>query len=109
MPMRLRRARSAGVLSPLSPTTMRSGGTRGASRSLIASVVSKRAQVAVVDADQARFQPQGALKFIFLMNFNKDVHPIENAAFSISCAAASSTAAMMIRMQSAPSARDSTT
>src|ERR1700760_1148205 len=32
------------------------------------------AQVAVVDANQARAQPQGPLKLIFLMNFNKNVH-----------------------------------
>ena len=109
MPMRARRARSAGVLSPLSATTTRSRGIFGASRSLTSKRVLKRAQIAVVDADQPRFQLQRALKFIFLMNFNKNVHLIGNGRRLDFCAAASSTAAMMIRMQSAPSARDSTT
>ena len=41
MPTRASRARSSGVAMPLSPTMMRSRGTMGASRSLVASVVSK--------------------------------------------------------------------
>ena len=67
------------------------------------------AQIAVVDADEPRFQPQRALKLSFLMNFDNTSMPLAKAASSIALAAASSTAAMMIRMQSAPSARDSTT
>ena len=36
------------------------------------------AQIAVVDADQPRFELQRALKLIFLMNFNQHVHAIGN-------------------------------
>ena len=89
MPTAASRARSAGVKMPLSPTMMRSRGTSGASRSLIASVVSKVLQVAVVDADEPRFQPQRALELGFVMDFDQHVH-------AEACAAASSRARSVV-------------
>ena len=32
------------------------------------------AQISIVDADEARFQLEGPVKLIFIMNFNEDVH-----------------------------------
>ena len=61
------------------------------------------AQVAVVDADQPRLQLQRALELIFVVHFDQHVHAIVRTRhLRSSRAAASSTAAMMIRMQSAP-------
>ena len=67
-------------------------------------------EVAVVDADQARFEPQRALELGFVVHFEQHVHAERERGVSrASRAVASSTAAMMIRMQSAPQARASAT
>ena len=89
---------------------MRSAGTRGASRSLTASEVLNSCEIAVVDADQPRPQLQARGR-VRLRRAPRPAHPcrMASAASSMSLAAPSSTAAMMIRMQSAPSARDSAT
>ena len=34
------------------------------------------AQISIVDADEARFQLEGPIELIFIMNFNEDVHGI---------------------------------
>ena len=103
MPALASRARSAGVKMPLSPTMTRSGGTSCASRSQVASVVSKVLQVAVVDADQPRFQPQRALELGLVVHLDQHVHAErERRRFELARRSASSTAAMMMRMQSAP-------
>ena len=99
---------SAGVKMPLSPTMTRSFGTSGASRSLTASVVSKvrRSRLLMPISREARLQR--ALQFRLVMHLDQHIHA-ERRAPPPRCARASSssTAAMMIRMQSAPSARAS--
>ena len=73
-PHRCSRAMSAGVKMPLSPMTMRSSGTRGASRSVVASVDVEGLEVAIVDADQAARQVERAVEFGVVVHFDDGVH-----------------------------------
>ena len=102
------RARSSGVKMPLSPTITRSAGTSCARRSRGRERRLERVQVPVVDADQPRFQAQRPFKLLLVVHLDQRVHAErDRRRFEFGCAAASSTAAMMIRMQSAPAARAS--
>ena len=109
MPTFASRARSAGVKMPLSPTTTRSSGTRGASRSADLERGDEGLEVAVIDADERRFEPERTLELGVVVHLEQHVHAEPIAAASISAAAPSSSAAMMMRMQSAPIARASAT
>ena len=97
------RARSAGAKMPLSPTITRSAGISGASRSQVASVVSKVCKFAVVDADQPRFEA-AARASARARHAPRPARPCRARRLPLRARprAASSSAAMMIRMQSAP-------
>ena len=64
---------------PLSVTTRRSGGTRGRSSSVVSQRHVERAQVAVVDADQRRRQPQRAIELRRIVHFDQHVHAVVDA------------------------------
>ena len=74
MPDSASRARSSGAKMPLSPTTMRSA--RNEPRQPLARRERRLEglEVAIVDADEPRFQPQRALEFLLVMHFDQHVH-----------------------------------
>ncbi len=74
MPALASRARSSGVKMPLSPTTTCPAGTRDASRSQVASVVSKVLRLRLLMPMSLRFQAQRALEFLFVVHFDQRVH-----------------------------------
>ena len=91
MPARASRARSAGANRPLSPTTTRSRGIFGASRSLVASVVSKvrRSRLLMpISRDRSRSARSSSASSCTSTSTSM---PSANAAASRSRAAASST------------------
>ena len=93
---------------PLSPTTTRSAGTRGASRSVVASVVSKVLRSRLLMPISRERELQRALELGLVMHLDQHVHAErERRVLELAAPRASSTAAMMIRMQSAPQARAS--
>ena len=59
---------------PLSAMTIRSCGTRGASRSVVSSVGLERLEVAIVDADEAAVERNGAIQFVLVVHLGDDVH-----------------------------------
>ena len=104
------RSRSAWVKMPLSAMTMRSGGTQRRQTLGGGKRGGEGLEVAVVDADQLGVELKRAVKLGLVMHLGEHVHAeIGRAASARSRAVASSTAAMMMRMQSAPSARASST
>src|SRR5579859_2955254 len=109
MPTCASRDRSDGAKMPLSPMITRSLGISGASASLVASVVSKvrrlRLLTPIIGERSLSARSSSARSWISI----RTSMPYAMAACSISLAAASSRAAMIIRMQSAPWARASTT
>ena len=68
------RCRSAWLAMPLSAMTMRFFGTRGASLSVVSSVVSKVFEVAIVDADQPAVELQGAVELVLVVHLGDGVH-----------------------------------
>ncbi len=103
MPAAARRSTSARVKMPLSPTTMRSFGTRGASSSDTASEVSKVRRLRLlmpmsrVPSGSARSSSRG------VVHLDEHVHAERLRASATRARASSSvTLAMMTRMQSAP-------
>ena len=78
MPALASRARSSGVKMPLSPTMMRPG--RHEARQPLAGRKRRLEgfQVAVVDADEPRFQAQRPLQLVFVMNFDQRIHAERN-------------------------------
>ena len=94
---------------PLSPTSSRSAGHQrreplgGLERRL------EGPQVAVVDADQPRAKLQRPLHLGLVMHLDQHVHAELEGGLLERLRLASSTLAMMIRMQSAPQARASCT
>ena len=72
-PAAARRSRSSGPRMPLSATTMRSDGTNGASCSVVVRSIVKRLEIAVVDADQPRPEPQCAVEFSGVVHFGQHV------------------------------------
>ena len=109
MPTAASRARSAGVWMPLSPTITLPAGTRGASRSLTDSEVLNTLRSRLLMPISRDFSFSARSSSSSLCTSTSTSMPNDSAASSISCAAASSSDAMMIRMQSAPIARDSAT
>ena len=88
MPTRRAARDRPGVKMPLSPTTMRSAGTQrrqplaGGKRGL------EGPQIAVVDADQPRFQAKRALQFVLVMDFDQHVHAEREGRIFELCGAA---------------------
>ena len=76
MPIAERRARSAGAIESAFGHHNAVAGNSTGEAFADGKGGLEGAEVAVVDADQAGFQPQSALKLIFLMNFKQDIHPI---------------------------------
>ena len=74
MPTFESRLRSAGVSSPLSPTTMRSAGIFGASFSLTASDVSKVRRSRLLMPTSRERNRKRAIEFGFVVNFEQHVH-----------------------------------
>ena len=74
MPTRASRARSSGVEMPLSPTMMRSRGTFGASRSLVASVVSKVLRSRLLMPISRDLQLERALELVGVVHLEQHVH-----------------------------------
>ena len=107
MPQDLRRRQSSCVEMPLSLTTMRSGGIFWISRSDVFERRREVAQIAIVDADQLRLEPQRAVEFGLVMDLDEHVHGKIVRGGVNWLASSSETQAMMIRMQSAPVARAS--
>ena len=103
------RAMSAGVKMPLSPTTMRSSGTRGASRSVVSSVVSKVLRLRLLMPMRRQSSASARSSSASSCTSAMASMPQSMAAAARSCAVASSTSARMMRMQSAPQARASAT
>ena len=71
MPTPRQRAKSAGVKMPLSPTTIRSRGTIGASRSLTSSDVSKVCRSRLLMPISRRVAAQRALEFGLVMDLDQ--------------------------------------
>ena len=74
MPTFERRLRSAGVSSPLSPTTMRSAGIFGASLSLTASDVSKVRRSRLLMPTRRERSRKRAIEFGFVVNLQQHIH-----------------------------------
>src|SRR5271169_875346 len=96
------RARSSGAKIPLSPTMMRSDGTSRASRSEVASVVSKVLRFRLLMPMSFDLKRVARSNSFSSCTSTSASMPSAVAADSSSAAHASSTAAMMMRMQSAP-------
>ena len=94
---------------PLSPTAMRPAGIFGASRLLVASVVSKVCRLRLLMPIRRERRRSARSSSHSSCTSSSTSMPKAAAVSSRSCASASSTAAMMIRMQSAPQARASAT
>ena len=74
MPLFDSRARSSGVNMPLSPTTMRSAGTSRASRSQVASVVSKVFRLRLLMPISFDFRRSARCEFLLVVHFDKRIH-----------------------------------